>query len=329
MSKTFRLDQLATKLDTSKLRMSPNTFDPIEFVRTYVTTEKARHHVLSSMAWYIDITTLNVLRTLFFSVFQSMQAGGTIDHYNDFLADMNAAESRERNLVEQGFMETEGVGTLRRLFLLRQTWHDAALVNPRHQMPSLDTLLLNEKPQLPNALTKEKLRILAEDEAEGDAAVAEEIFNELVHRETMQAMDRLDASRARVPAMIGMAGFIEATSTEQEADFNDLPITTRKRLLQGTVSALGQATSRMTTDRSVNAIEFLAIRKELKAATAALNEVLMSDLYRDEDIPSQAAIEEKRLDKEIAKHDEGNLAEAVKAAAKVRKAKGKAIEATV
>lgn len=301
MSKTFRLDQLA-EATKGIVVASPNSFDPIDFIQTRVHHEQARQQILSSMAWYMDRTITGALQRLYFDLFQVMQIGGHIDNYNDFLAYMQDKNDREAALVEQGMMEGEGVYALRRMMLLRQTWHDAALGNPRHVIPTIEQLLDNEKVQKPTALTREKLRLLAEDEAEGDKELEEEIFQELIKREELQAADRFEAMMARKPALIAIASFIEHTGTLQEADFNDLPLDTRKRLIEGMKSAVQQAVTRMTSDRRINVLEFMSIRKELKSVAQQLDDVLAHPIYSG--TTTQASIDEGRLDKRLASREE-------------------------
>lgn len=309
MSKTYRLDDLAT-LAKGIVIASPNSLDPIDFIQTRVHHEGARAQILSSMAWYIDRTIVGQLHQLYFDLYQCLQLGGNIDNYNDYLNFMQAKEQRETALVEQGLMEGEGVYSLRRLLLLRQTWHDAALIAPRHVMPTIEQLMDAEKPQKPTVLTREKLRVLAEDEAGDDKELAEELFQELVKREELQAQDRFETIMQRKPILLAIASFIEATGTLQEADFNDLSLPVRKRLVEGMKAAVQQAQTRMTSDRRINVLEFMAIRKELKAVSEQIDEILAHPLYSE--TPTQASIDEQRKDKSLAargfeQNDEGKF----------------------
>jgi hypothetical protein len=196
-------------------------------------------------------------------------------------------------------METEGIGSIRRLLLLRRDWHDAVgSLNDKHVMPTIESLLQGEKVQTTTALTREKLRMLADDEAQGNTALADELFAELVKREDLQAADRYETSKARIPAIAGMVQFIGSTSTIDSADFNELPLDTRKRLIEGIKNAIGQAVGRMATDRKINVIDFMATRKELKAATALIDEVLAAPLFNDGF--SQPALDNARQDKDLA-----------------------------
>jgi hypothetical protein len=92
--------------------------------------------------------------------------------------------------------------------------------------------------------------------------------------------------------------FIGSTSTIDSADFNELPLDTRKRLIEGIKNAIGQAVGRMATDRKINVIDFMATRKELKAATALIDEVLAAPLFNDGF--SQPALDNARQDKDLA-----------------------------
>lgn len=286
---------------------SPRSFDPIDFVHTRIHNERARVRVLSSLAWTLDVTLIGQVRTLFFDMFKDMQVGGDIDNYNSFLAAMNEREQRETNLVEQGFLEGEGVYSIRRLLALRSKFHDAvdtAQVNSRYVMPTIEQLLANEKPQKANALTKEKLRMLADDEYPNDKAEAQALYEEYVKREDLQAIDRHEAAQSRIPAIAGMCHFIGNTSTVTEAEFSDLPLDTRKRIISGLQGALGRALTDLAADRKVDVLQFAAARRELKAAVVELTELLAAPLFNES--TSQSQIDEARLDKKLEATGEWN-----------------------
>jgi hypothetical protein len=298
MSRTHTLPKTMPLNPVIQSITSARTFDPIDFVKTNVTTEKARAGILSSMAWYIDMMVINQLRAVFFDLYRDMQAHGedvtrrTADSYSDFLKAMNDRVQREANMVELGFMESAGVGSIRKLLVLRQDWHNEAMTamtavrtNFIYVVPTIEELLRNEKPQMPNALTKEKLRALAEDVAEGDTDAAVELFNDLVLREELQAKDRHAAAAERHDALIGIGEFIEHTNPVSEADFNDLPLDSRKRLITGIKNSIAQATQRLATDRTVNVLDFMAARKELKATTNAINAVLAHPMFDEDESP--------------------------------------------
>lgn len=286
---------------------SPKSFDPIDFVQTRVHNERARVRVLSSLAWTLDVTLIAQVRTLFFDMFKDMQVGGDIDNYNDYLAAMSAREQREANLVEQGFLDGEGVYSIRRLLVLRQQFHDAvdaAQLNSRYVMPTIEQLLANEKPQKANALTKEKLRMLADDEYPNDKAEAQALYEEYVKREDLQAIDRHEAAQSRIPAIAGMCHFIGNTSTVAEADFNDLPLDTRKRIITGLQGALGRALTDLAADRKVDVLQFAAARRELKAAAVEITELMAAPLFNEN--MGQSQIDEARLDKKLETTGEWN-----------------------
>lgn len=299
VSSLSAINDLKPQLTAQAKSIGARTFDPLDFVQTNVTSERARAQVLSSMAWYLDVTLINNVRAVFFDMFRDMQSAGDIDSYNTYLAAMSEREQREANLVEQGFMETEGIASIRRMLMLRVEWHDAVgAVNDRHVMPTIESLLQNEKVQTPNALTREKLRALADDEAEGNKQTADELYEELVRREELQAADRHETAKARIPAISGMVQFIGNTSTYSSADFSELPLTTRKRLIEGIKNAIGQAVQRLATDRQVNVLEFMATRKELKAASQLISDVLAAPLFNDDS--TQASVDNARQDKDLA-----------------------------
>lgn len=299
VSSLSALDTLKPALLNQAKSIGARTFDPIDFVQTNVFSERARYQVLNSMAWYLDITLINNVRSVFFDLFRDMQGAGDIDSYNEYLAAMSEREQRETNLVEQGFMDTEGIGSIRRMLLLRRDWHDAVgSLNEKHVMPTIESLLLGEKVQTTTALTREKLRMLADDEAEGNKALADELFADLVKREDLQAADRHETAKARIPAIGGMVQFIGNTSSLTSADFSELPLDTRKRLIEGIRNAIGQAVGRMASDRKINVIDFMATRKELKAATVLIDEVLAAPMFNDGF--SQPALDNARQNKDLA-----------------------------
>lgn len=279
------------KKDATPTLVNVATFDPIDFVRNYVTNDDAKREVLSSMSWYIDATLTNSVRTLFFRLFDDLKVSGDIDNYNEFLARMDEDDARQKALVEQGMMETLNVSTIRQLSLMRVTWHDAVYeLNPRHTCKPIAELIRSEKVQLPDALSKAKLRTVAEMLCEGeDEPAIEAMYQELLTREEIQAKNRFETARNRMDALIGMYEFIDNTSTLAEVSFEELPVATRRTLLENTKRALSQAMMRMTTNRKISVLEFGAALKELKHADKLIAEVLSSKVYDEEAIVVPAA----------------------------------------
>lgn len=314
MSRTHTVKSMSA-LDTllPQVKMSAKSFDPLVFVSDRINNTRAKARVLSSLAWTLDTTMIGQVRTLFFDMFRDMTMRGedtsnqTINSYNDFLKAMNEREQRETNLVEQGFMEGEGVYSIRRLLALRQSYHDAVIgveMNSRHVIPTIEQLLLNEKPQKANALTKEKLRMLADDEYPDNKADADALFEEFVKREDLQAIDRHEAAQSRFPAIAGMVHFIGNTSTVTEAEFSDLPMDTRKRIITGLQGAVSRALTDLASDRKVSVLEFAAARRELKSAFEELAELLQAPQFNAG--VSQSQIDEARLDKSLESTGEWN-----------------------
>lgn len=329
MSRIHNLSAIASL--PIKTVMNPASLDPIDFVSTRVTHDRAKQSILSSMAWSIDMLLLGTLRSLFFSVFRDMQANGDIDSYNEFLATMSEKEGAEANLVEQGFTNRAGdIDTARKLMLLRQEWHDAALrgASADRRMLTVEELLRSERPQQVTALTRAKLEALAEDDAGGDKELAAEVLKELLLREEMQALDRHESNKQRVPAMCHMAHFIEATGTANSAEFSELPLDVRKRLILSIQRSISQATQRLTSDRSVSVIEFLAVRKELKAVATEVEQMLEHPSLNSEDgVIGQEHIDDARVTRDLATAD-GDQALVKQAAAAQRKRKAAGVAAS-
>lgn len=286
---------------TRPVTMSAINYDPIAHIGDILPNEKLRARTLSSLAWYLDRQLSSEVRGLFFKLYEQLSDpecnSTTIDSYSTFLNVMKEEDGRRTNLVEQGFMEGSGVGSIRTLICLRDTFHSAAsAMDERHKVPSIDALMAEDRPMKVDALSKAKSAQLAKFMAKGNEVIEARLLAELIARKESRAIDFHERRVELVPALTGMLHFINNTSTVSDAEFHDLPVLVQKRLVQQLVSIIERAVSECSDDRKVTEFEFVKIMIEGEGAIEAVKAVLAQHTYAqsDEAIDGSVAIDHKR-----------------------------------
>jgi hypothetical protein len=257
------------------------TFDPVDFICTRINTDEARFSILRSMAWYIDMALLGEIKALYFKMFADLREAGEVESYSEFVRAMDVQDARERNLEAQGFAAGSGVHTVRLLATLRSDWHDRAHAHKTdYIMPSVTALIRGEKPQMPDALSKLKLKDLAEDMSEGDEEEAKALYLDLLSREEMVATNRHEAAVERQRALVSIYEFVDHTNVDCESDveFVTLPTILRARIVTGMLKTIDTTLVQLATNRKVGVLEYAAARKELKAVVPELKALQLTRL---------------------------------------------------
>jgi hypothetical protein len=312
MSRTFNLADLKTI-------MSANNYDPLAHIHDILPNQKLRQRVLSSFAWYIDRQLASEMRSLYFKLYEQLSdpdcTTNAVDSYAHFQSIMNEEEARRVNLAEQGFMDGPGVGNIRLLICLRDTYHHAAevaslsLSRQTHKVPTLEQLMSEDKPMKVDALSRSKTVALAKYMAKGDAAAEARFTAELIARKEHRAVDMHARRLEIVPALTGMLAYINNRSDVSEAEFHELPLATQRRLVQQLVNIIERTVGELSDDRTVSEFEYVKIMIEGEAAIDAVKAVLAQHTYAQLDDAIDAAVtlnhkrnsaEQERLDAALA-----------------------------
>jgi len=254
-------------------------FDPMDAVQNAIITPSFLHSVMSSLCWYADIAYTRAVRDVFWTAFKAHVDTGGVDDANEFVARMAEREFAERVTHEQGFEPSSGPTLVRQLAQLRLGWYTELNIPPA-EVPTLDDLLLNEKPARVSAMSLSRLEILADalvpddTKPENKLDIKKEIVATLVERENLQARFA-HANRQRVNPVLSMiSGFCERTDLDNEVQFHQLPDVTQKRLIQAVPSIVNNTILRMSRDRKMSTVEFVACSLEAKAVLKLFNGVL-------------------------------------------------------
>ena len=278
MSRTYT----ATAVAASKVTMSAKHYDPLAHLGTILPNEKMRARVVSSLAWYIDRQLVSEVRSLFFKLYEELSDSpdSGIDSYNDFLAVMAKQEARETNMIELGYMEGSGVGTIRKLIAVRDEFHDAAsAVSERHKVPTIEQLMHEDKPMKIDSLSRLKTVQLAKHMAKGDEAKEARYIEELMKRKERRAIEMHERRMELAPALSGMLSFISNTSLIDDANFSDLPADMQKRCIEQLVKIIERTVGELSDDRTVDEFEYVKILIEGEEAAAAVCRVLAQNTF--------------------------------------------------
>ena len=291
------LSPLASAIKTTKPKFvyTPKNFDPIEYFKRDASHDAAKYRALSYMAWSLDNLLVRSLTTLLFDLQRDIienggtdSEGNTIDNYNEVLRAMEVRETRERNLQEQGFLQTSGVKLVQQLMVLRIDWHDAAADQRSSAMPgsrveaypTVETLIRNQRLQEVSSQTKKKFQVLAEYDA-GEGATPEQIkeyFDAYMLRASQEADDRFRRAKERVNTLVGLADHIHAMNMIEDVTFTDLPKDARLDMLNAATRACDAGIKELIGNRRVPVEDMVpgkkmlvAAKQEIEAIAAALD----------------------------------------------------------
>jgi hypothetical protein len=293
------LSGIASSIKTVKpvFVYTPKNFDPIEYIKRDASHDAAKFRMLSYMAWSLDNLLVRQLTTLFFDVQRDIiDNGGTdtdgnsIDSYNDFLRAMEVREARERNLDEQGFLQSGGVKLVQQLMVLRIDWHDiaadqrqAAMPTMRAQpYPTIESLIRNQQLPEVSQQTKAKFQALAKYDAGEDAApeLVKEYFDAYMLRATQDNEHRFQRAKERVNSLVGLAEYVLSNNMIDTVDFVDLPKDARLDMMNAAVRACDAGVKELITNRKV-AVEDMVPGKKMLAAAKKEIESLIVQLDSD------------------------------------------------
>lgn len=259
--------------------VNARTFDPIDFVKSTISGERARLHIFRSFAWRADNSLINQLRSVYFAVLRSIQAekhapDTTIDRESEFRNALDEVKARERDLHAFGLEQQVGPASLRLLDWLRVDFHGAIFeIDNNYMLPSIGQRLATEKARALNGEDHAKLRLFAEHMVKGGKLKVDEAYQELLRREDILAADRFESSRKQLPQVLEVYDAI-CDGSEPEEGFAALPLETRVQLIEQLRVTIDGVLSELMRDRRASVPNFLTAREEVPAALAMIDQVL-------------------------------------------------------
>ena len=325
--------------DQAQAKRIKTRLDLLEVVKDKVIHPQLRNRVLSSMAWMLDIMTINKARDVYYKMYSNTQQApdiSGIDGYNEFMSRFDE--------VMHGIDDTDSeVVELTRLLGLRDTWHDAAEsaatnADRRYNPKSLEQLLRDEKPQTIDSLSMKKMEQQADatNEPQPNETPQQKAEREAVYKQTLAMLvdKQRNQNAERFRARRETLGFIlliidYAIKHKREcAQFGDLDKTMQERLSDFAQKAIARAQNDMATDRSVTTMEYPSIIKEARAAVAEIGAI--ATVYFAEPV-EPADVRQERQAKAKAQAEARARTRAQASAQAVAKARAKAqeIDATI
>lgn len=267
-------------------------FDIQEMISTDLPHPLMKARTLSSMAWSIDTTILNVARGLVFKLQKDAKASsesadpvapmevGHIDSYNNLLSCLSKLQDGEASFQEHG-LETGPFQELCTLLAVADKWHGLAkdaCISARiaYTPKSFEELLKSEKPQTVTPLTKRKLEAIVELTFEDAGSTAEELAeykSMTLDRQRNQYESMHETRQKVIPEVLRLIEHAKYYGTNI-TEFWQLSVENQVRLIASTQKTVDRVLTDLSSYRSITELEFIGMIREAKAFTKQLDNVL-------------------------------------------------------
>ncbi len=262
-------------------------FDIMDTLDTVLVHPLMKARVLSSMAWSMDASIINVARNVFWDTHKEASVNGHIDDFANFINTMADMQANENYVEDLGF--ELGAGRLQQLSLMLKLsvdWHDkaeqaAVAAGVKYTPKGFEELMASEKVQVLDTLSKAKLDALIEATFEGEEHTPEEIeqAKKMLTAQQQERLQQMHASRQAVaPAVlriISYGAYRECDAT----DFWQLPVDAQARMVTAAIRSIQRTMTDLAGYKAITVIEYVGLIKESKAAERALNDVLKTPRF--------------------------------------------------
>lgn len=284
--------------------------DLLEVLKTKIIHPALKARVFASMAWMVDVTAINQARIIYYQMFHDAQLNG-IDSYNEFMA-------RFDELMRDFDGQDTNALSLRKLLGMRNEWHDAAEsaageAKVRYAQKSFEDLLLAEKPQRVDTMTRTNLELLAGAIAPTNKDATIEL---LTKRQQMVNESRHESRRETMPFLLTI---IDAAgrALEDGVQFHELTLELQERLVDAAAKTVERALEDLATNRKLTTIEYASIIQEALAAANELRQISRTrfgeqtakDLTPEEKEEVKGEIEARRATQRVKARDTKRMAE--------------------
>jgi hypothetical protein len=258
-------------------------FDIQEMLATDLPHPLMHARTLSSMAWSIDTTILNVARGLFFKAHKESMETNHVDNFNDFISLMSEMRANENYVEDLGFaLESSSVQELCTLLSLSQRWHELADDSCRnakikYSPKSFEELLKAERPQAIDQLTERKIKALVALTMEGSGSTADELteFETMVMNQRRAQFESMHETRQKIiPAVLRLIDYAKYHSHGDSTEFWQLSLESQVRLISSTRKTIDRVLTDLSSYRSITELEFIGMIREAKAVAKQLDNVL-------------------------------------------------------
>lgn len=284
--------------------MSRHTYlDLFQWIEDKLPAPQIKARVYSSMAWMLDIFTINAARNVFFQMHDSAREIGSIDNYNDFMQWFEQHDIADA--VDTSFYARRGSEDAVAIFdeTSSESWRDLMLMTSLHgdwHAQAAQALaasrsvielkrsyviksyedLVNEEKLFINESANEKLVALAGLMVK-DQAQAKQIGEIFVNGQESAAKNRLARNKENRHLVLRIIAEAQNRGAD-EANFYDLSLGMQKKLCQQASQSIARSLTQMSTVKSIPLMDYVAMAQLALVARAELDQ-LIEDKFGDID----------------------------------------------
>lgn len=279
-------------------------FDVQDTIQDYMSLSRARQRLRSNILFGLRYRIVNAAKNIFFGMNAAARETGHMDNFNEFLAELDAAEQAAQYAEELGYAEF-GVGMrkIKALLSIYEQWGRAAYADAEAlglgtwSCPTLRDAIHEEPQQMPDALERELAIVRIEyDEMYGETTMGR-IHSAVLRGETdhgdldkeafegWKEVVRLarESTLANYDAKVGMAHkvapyveriIVEAGRVPEQVEFFQLAPQTQQALIESVDRAAAKLPDQLKNDRYISTSDLLMHCVEIRKLRRKLAEVL-------------------------------------------------------
>lgn len=260
-------------------------FDVQDLVQDQIAANHARLVLRRNILWAINARIIGSLRDVLFGMRETAIQTGSVDNWNEFIADVSVAESASQYADDLGYAHYGSrISKARALISVAQNWYDLADKDARASRAKLDAPSLIEMIHAPQQFDKSvadkmamAVRLSMEDEfteeeiAESEKFAVTKAHNDHLNRNAMNKEVGPVLERLYLVAKDGMDA--------EPVHFWQLPVETQASLIEAVQRSAKKLPMQLAKMNSVDTIELAMAVPQLKRLGKKLDEVLNSDKY--------------------------------------------------
>ncbi len=269
------------------IKSKPFSFDLVERIRG-ITSQTMRERLLSSLAFSADGYINGHLARLlgeFYKTPQDQDAPAW-STYQEFLHFAQSLEHSDNVLDSMGIDAPNEMDTLRRLYAIRMECHRLLADGKMgYETPSLEDFIANPRLRSVDSDTYVKWEGLAEDEAEGDVELKDELLAVYKEKAKGENLASLEWDKKRAKVLVLMLQAFKLTDMEHSLEdpeaepFLKLNASQQYKMLQGARRSLDKFMLQSARDPKVPSLEYAKLRVERKPYVKDLDDAMAHDRF--------------------------------------------------
>jgi hypothetical protein len=277
---TTRANALRSHDEAIVTARKSTTFDIQDTIDDYLVAGPARLRLRSNMLWGMGYRVIGAVRDVVYRMSEHAREVGHINKFNDYLAELNDAESSADYAEQLGYAHYgSGMNKARALFTIYSQWHDLTVQDfgkarvkiGKNELPILAELAA--QPPRYDASEAEKMMVATRMMLEGeDPAVIDEAVQLVFAKASEEHKMRVLNNATMAPILERLV--IEASEPIEGLQFYDLPLNTQQAIISSAANSVRKIPTQLAKMRSVSTMDMVTSIPMLKRLGAKLDDVL-------------------------------------------------------